>query len=117
MRVTVKSLRKLRACEDQVALFAAEWPDGVEVSEAVLLRAAEIGLDLDWWAQRVLSPPLLAEYERQRAPLWAEYERQCAPLGAEYERQCAPLWAEYERQCAPLLWRLMAEEDPRGGKA
>jgi hypothetical protein len=105
------------ACEDQRAVFAAEWPDGVELSEQSLYRAAELGLDLGWLARQYLptplwaeyerqEAPLLAEYERQWAPLWAEYQRQRAPLWAEYERQRAPLWAEYQRQRAPLLWRI-----------
>ena len=105
------------ACEDQRDVFAAEWPDGVVLSEQSLYRAAELGLDLWWFAREYLPAPLLAEYERQRALLWAEYERQEAPLWAEYERQEAPLWAEYERQVAlllaeyerqvaPLLWRI-----------
>ena len=105
------------ACEDQRDVFAAEWPDGVELSEAALLRAADLELDLEWFAEKYFPAPLLAEYRRQEAPLLAEYrrqeaalraeyERQRAPLLAEFQRQRAPLWAEYQRQVAPLLWRI-----------
>ena len=68
------------ACEDQRAVFAAEWPDGVVLSEQSLYRAAELGLDLWWFARQYLPAPLLAEYERQVAPLRTEYERQRAPM-------------------------------------
>ena len=38
MRVTRESL--IGACADQLKTFAAEWPAGVEVSEAALLAVA-----------------------------------------------------------------------------
>jgi hypothetical protein len=91
------------ACEDQRKVFAAEWPDGVVLSEQSLYRAAELGLNLGWFADEYLPTPLWAEYERQEPPLWAEYKRQEAPLLAEYKRQEARLWAEYQRQVALLL--------------
>jgi hypothetical protein len=78
--ITHEWLMKHGACENQRAVFAAEWPDGVVLSEQSLYRAAELGLDLGWFAREYLPAPLLAEYQRQRAPLWAEYQRQVAPL-------------------------------------
>ena len=121
MRVTRESLAALKACPDQLEIFAAEWPDGVEVSEAALLRAVELGLDLQWWASLALPAPLRDECERQVAPLLAEYVRQVAPLLAEYDRQraplrdephrqVAPLLAEFDRQVALLLWRVLQGE-------
>ena len=101
--ITHDWLAKHGACEIQRKVFAAEWPDGVVLSEQSLYRAAELGLDLGWFAREYLPAPLLAEYQRQRRPLRAEYERQVALLLAEYQRQRAPLWAEYQRQEAPLL--------------
>ena len=59
------------ACEDQRAVFAAEWPDGVVLSEAALLRAADLELDLEWFAEKYFPAPLRTEYERQVAPLRA----------------------------------------------
>jgi hypothetical protein len=97
------------ACEDQRAVFAAEWPDGVVLSEQSLYRAAELGLNLGWFAREYLPAPRWAEYQRRVAPIWAEYQRQrVSPRWAEYQRQrVAPIWAEYQRQrVAPLLWRI-----------
>lgn len=65
--LTVRDLRRLQACAKQVAVFAAEWPDGVDLTEAALLRAAELRLDLGWFAKAVLP-----------APAWATYEAACA---------------------------------------
>ena len=99
--ITGRWLNKEKACPEQIVLFGAEWPHGAESTEANLLRAVELGLDLSWLSKH-LPRPLFAEYERQRAPLWAAYERQEAPLFAEFQRQRAPLFAEYDRQVAPL---------------
>ena len=132
MKITAKALREKGACPEQVELFVSEWPEGGEVTEAGLLRAAKIGLDMGWFARHFLPSPLWAEYERQDAPLWAEYDRQDAsllaeylrqraPILAEYKRQNAALWAEYERQRAPLweeykrqnallIWRLLKDK-------
>lgn len=107
MRITKEWLAGRRACQEEIDLFVSEWPDGVEVSEAALLRALNLGLGLDWFVENALPKPLLAEYGRQEAALLAEYERQAAALWAEYERQAAPLWAEYRRQKATLLWQLL----------
>ena len=57
------------ACREQRERFAAEWPDGAEVTEANVLRAFVLGLDVDWLLSHVLPAPLWAEYQRQRAPL------------------------------------------------
>ena len=113
MRVTRESLAALGACADQLQTFAAEWPDGVEVSEAALLRAAAMGLDLHWWASRAIPAPLRAEFERLRAPLRAEYDRQEAEFvrqEAEFVRQVAPLRDEFDRQVASILWRVLQGE-------
>mgnify|MGYP001592827337 CR=1 FL=1 len=108
MKITAKALREKGACLKQVSLFVSEWPEGGEVTEAGLLRAAKIGLDMGWFARHFLPSPLWAEYERQDAPLWAEYDRQDASLLAEYLRQRAPILAEYKRQNAALI---LAEYD------
>ena len=106
--ITTRWLKKHKACSSQVVLFSAKWPHGAEPTEANLLQAVEMGLDLSWFAMK-LPRPLLAEYKRQDNPLLAEYERQDNLLLAECERQRALLGAEYERQQALLLAHLMAQ--------
>ena len=122
MRLTAAMLREHHACEEQVVIFAAEWPAGCEITEATLFRALELGLDIDWFACEFLPAPLLAEYRRQEVPLLAEYkrkiasllaeyERQEAPLLAEFERKAAPFWVEYKRQVVPLIASLIAQAE------
>ena len=113
MRITTAWLREQRACPEQIEVFKKQWPEGASITEANLLRAAELNLNLGWLATQILSPSLLAEYRRQSAPFLEEYRRQIAPFLEEYERQKASffadyrrkmalLWAEYDRQIAPL---------------
>jgi hypothetical protein len=104
MKITKTWLEERGACEDQLELFGKLYPDGVGLTRAALIEAANAGLYVDWLEDQLdIKPILRAEYERQIAPLWAEYDRQIAPLWAEYDRQIAPLRAEYERQIAALL--------------
>jgi len=99
--LTVRDLRLLSACPEQVEMFAAEWPNGVDLTEAALLRAAVLHLDLGWFASKVLTAPAQAEYDRVTAPAWAEYDRVRAPAWAEYDRVRATAQAEYDRVTAP----------------
>ena len=47
-RITYSWLSARKACIEQRKVFKAEWPGGADLTEANLLRAAELGLDLDW---------------------------------------------------------------------
>jgi N-formylglutamate amidohydrolase len=77
------------------------------VTAARLRKAAQLRLDLDWWAERFFPAPLWAEYDAKVAPLWAEYDAKVAPLWDEYDAKVAPLWAEYDAKVAELLIDLL----------
>ena len=95
MKISLEWLQARDACRDQVEIFAREWPKGVVVSLKVLKRAAELQLDIDWFAGRVLRTPLYADYQAKRATLDADYHAKCAPLDADYRAKRAPLDADY----------------------
>lgn len=113
MRITAKKLQGKGACSDQVEVFAAEWPDGVEVTEEALLRAADLGLGLTWFAKHFLPRLFLAEYRRQKDRHWDEYKRQVNTFLREYERLKVTLLAEYERQKARLICRLLSAQSQK----
>ena len=50
MHITLKLLKRLKACTPQVAIFASTFPEGVEITEATTYQAAEAGLNLNWLA-------------------------------------------------------------------
>ena len=125
MYLTVELLKKREACREQVNLFAATFPDGVEITEAVCLSVAD-KFDFEWAAARLFTAgawanylagraAILVEYNAKRARIRAEYEAKCAASLAEYlsgrvrileeyRTECAPIGAEYQRQRAALLW-------------
>jgi hypothetical protein len=112
VKITKTWLKERGACEDQLELFDKLYPDGVELTRAALIEAANAGLHVDWLEDQLdIKSILRNEYEHQKILLWTEYWRQIAPLWAEYERERTPLWrsalstgswAEYERQKEPL---------------
>ena len=50
MKATVQMLRDANACECDVAIFEDVWPNGVEISQASATEAAELELDITWFA-------------------------------------------------------------------
>ena len=101
-RISPKWLEDKGACGDQVKLFAGEWPDGCDVTEANLRRAGEIGMLLEWLADRALPRSLYADYQAKRAPLDADYRAKFAPLVANYQAKREALYADYQAKRALL---------------
>jgi len=75
MTITSDFLREHDACEDQVLIFEAEWPDGAELTLDNLLRAAELGLDIWWLALTVLHISTRARFCSSVHPAYEKYGR------------------------------------------
>ena len=101
MKITRQWLKRRKACQDQVAIFDSEWPEGTEVTEASLLRAAELDLSLTWFAQHYLHSP----------SSWVEYRQQEERFWEKYWLQTEGFWAGYQRQTALCLWAIIAKEE------
>src|SRR5487761_2795266 len=102
MRITSEMLTEADACDNQAAIFAAEWPDGCEVTPEVAQRAVALGLDLNWAAEHLLPKTALAAYEAARATAWATYLAAPAPALAAYDAaRRATAWAAYQAARAP----------------
>ena len=95
----VSCLVKLNACPQQVAKFRELWGEQVYVTVPRMTSVAD-HFDWDWGAQKLLSAPAWAEYERVTAPALAEYNRVTAPALAEYNRVTVAAWAEHKRVTA-----------------
>ncbi len=89
------------ACDDQVATFSAEWPDGVEITREALLRAAELELDLSWFADHVLSKPARQAYRVAIAPALQAYRVALAQADQAYDVAIAPALQAYDVAIAP----------------
>ena len=116
MYLTVALLQEHGTCREQVDLFAATFPDGVEITEAVCLSIAD-KFDFEWAAARLFTAgewaeydakraPILEEYRVKRAAIWTEYIAGRARIWEEYSTECAPIAAEYFRQRAALFGRI-----------
>ena len=99
-RWTVDDLRVLGACNNQVALFAATFPNGATADDVGAAVAA--GLDVQWLVRRVVARDVWRAYEEAEAPLWRAYAEVEAPLWRAYEEAVAPLWRAYEEALVPL---------------
>ena len=97
MLITVEMLKAKDACENQVRIFAKEWPEGVRVTKQALERAVELGLDIDWAAQNLLPAPAWAAYAQAIAPAWAAYGQEKATAWAAYAQARATAWAAYDQ--------------------
>lgn len=53
--ITAKMLVELDACNEDVEFFKLLWPDGVTFRLKNLIRAADEGLDISWFAESILS--------------------------------------------------------------
>jgi hypothetical protein len=51
--ITADMLKGMNACENQIIKFRREWPRGARLFKKNLLRAAELNMDLMWWASHV----------------------------------------------------------------
>jgi len=102
MFITPQDLVDKRACrEGQADVFDAEWSEGVEVTWESLQRMAELGLDLDWGADKFLTSTQWEAYEKARASHWEAYEKAEAPHREAYEKAIAPHREAYEKAEAP----------------
>jgi hypothetical protein len=68
-------LRELGACAEQVEIVEREWPNGVPITVPTIRKAYRLGLDVEWFTRRVLSPDTWAEWEKVTDRAWAEYDK------------------------------------------
>ena len=107
-RVTLPLLRALGACEDQIDIFEALYPDGVDVAPATVEAAHVAGLNVVWLAtsearatRDAASAPAKAAYQAATAPAKAAYRAAVAQAWADYQATIAPAWADYQAAIAP----------------
>ena len=71
MKITLKDLRRMGACLEQVKLFKSLFGGEVEMTrENVLQYGAQF--DLTWLASKIMSEAQYADYVSKRAPLFAD---------------------------------------------
>jgi len=109
MRITVRQLEGLGACEDQVCLFAMYFGPSAGVTLDNCLAAVALGLDLDWAASHLLPAPAWERYDAERAQAWERYEAERAQARERYEAETAQARERYEAERAQAWERYKAE--------
>jgi len=109
-RITVKQLIAAGAKEDckHLALFADEWPSGMSVTLGNCKRAVELGLDVNWAAEHLLSSPAWKAYDEARAPALKSYNEATAPARKSYNEARATARKAYDEATAPA-WKAYKE--------
>ena len=121
--ISVKHLKAVDACGDQVSKFKEIFGDSVEFNslEEAKNLAKKYSQDFDFvfigyavfgQAYGEARAPLCKAYEEAEAPLWKAYEEAEAPLLKAYEEARAPLCKAYEEAEAPLLKAYKEAEAP-----
>ena len=112
MKITCELLREKGGSCEQVERFAGEWPDGVEVTYANCLRAAELGLDLNWAVKHLLSAAqrkvynkaaeaVLEVYNEAVEAAWEVYNEAVAPAREVYNEAVEAALEVYNEAIAP----------------
>ena len=95
MKITKQWLITAHACHSQVKIFDEEWPDGAEITLENYLRAAELNLDLGWFAKNIFSAPAQKAYDEAMAIAQKAYDIAMAQAQKVYDiamAQAQHLW-------------------------
>ena len=96
MKITKQWLITAHACHSQVKIFDEEWPDGAEITLENYLRAAELNLDLGWFAKNIFSAPAQKAYDEAMAIAQKAYDIAIAPPLEVYDIAMAQAQKVYD---------------------
>ncbi len=121
-RLTASYLDRMGACMAQISRFRAEWPDGAEITLGNILRAYEIGLNVDWLVRNCLSTEAIRSLQKSVAYASRAYSEAVATADRAYEQAVAPARRVYDEAraaalAAAIVSELLPDRAPRkGGK-
>ncbi len=95
MIVSVKLLRKLGACKDQVSLFEQTFGTGDVAITAALCREHADKFDLTWAVTNLFTCELRDEYNAKLNPSYDEYCAKHKVLRDEYDAKLKPSYDKY----------------------
>ena len=102
MKITIKQLRRLGACEDQVEKFERLFGPSVIVTEDLCVKHAK-DFSWSWAAEKLLSAPAWEAYNEVLASAWKAYDEAVASAQEAYDEATAPAWKAYYKAAAPAL--------------
>lgn len=84
MKVTAEMLQQANVCRDGLEIFEREWPEGAEVTLANVQRAAELHLDLAWFAYNCFTARALRAFCDATAHVRQAFNEVTAPAWKAY---------------------------------
>ena len=96
MRIDVEWLNDHEACEEQVELFIATFPDGCKLTVGNVRLALRAGLEIDWFAMHFLPAPALPAYRGSVSVAWRAYAAAVTLAWRTYEQAAVPAWCDYQ---------------------
>ena len=100
MRITAEQLIAKEACTQQVTIFKREWPKGVEITLESLERATKLGLSLNWFALKFLSPSVYKVYDNDIAPAVDIYNKTMASTYKTFLKATSLAYKDYNKAMA-----------------
>ena len=102
--VTLKQLKNLDACEDQLKLFEEVFGDTVSFKTKAQAVKVAVNMaqkfDFGWASDNLLKGGYRKAYWEAEAPLWEAHLEAILPLGKTYWEAEAPLWKAYQEALA-----------------
>jgi len=113
-------LREKGACEEIVAIFETEWPDGMEVSLGNCQRVIALGFDLNWVTDNLLLPSSFGPFAKAtyaatqtfldgKDSAQETYENAVSPDFEAYQSDVDTARKGYKDAMAEALYRAMLE--------
>ena len=89
-------LTKHGACEEQQAIIREEWPDGMALTSENLDTAIELGFDILWFMEQVMTPATFDNYLQKYKRRCAEYTHSREVMEARYREKRRDLNVDYQ---------------------
>ena len=106
-KINSKWLIARHACLKEQTMFEKEWPDGGAITKESLTRAAELGLDLEWFTRRIMPSLLDDQYEANVAPHLAEHQAERDMIYAEYQEKRTLVCAKHRAKVNALVLTIL----------
>ena len=110
--ITADMLLERGAFCSQVKVVREHWPDGVVPSLAVCLEAAELDLDLDWFADHFLSDEAKRICDAALDEAWRIYWADTAEAWRIYREDMDEAGRIYQAAIAEALWAAWQIDNP-----
>ena len=97
MKITIKQLRRLGACEKQVEKFERLFGPSVIVTEALCVKHAQ-DFSWNWAAGKLLSAPAREAYDEAAASARKAYDEATVPARKAYNEALASAFGRLAEQ-------------------